>query len=134
MSQLRRIANIRSGALSGTFHRSVTTQSSIKREWLVIAPDETGAYQRRQDARPQHLKEIIPDIQSGFLVFGGPYFSENNSKEGESTMIGSVLVVLAETKDDVIDRLKRDRYTELKVWDWNKVQIYPFNSTVRMAK
>ncbi|KAK9425248.1 putative Ycii-related domain protein [Seiridium unicorne] len=134
MSQFRRIANIRSGPLSESFRRSVTTQSSIKREWLVIAPDEIGAYQRRQDARPQHLKEIIPDIESGFLVFGGPYFSEKCTKEGESAMIGSVLVAVAETKDDVINRLKKDRYTELKVWDWDKVQIYPFNSTVRMAK
>lgn len=64
----------------------------------------------------------------------GPYSSEEAIRKGEPAMIGSVLVAVAETKDQVIERLRKDLYTERKVWDWNKVQIYPFNSTVRLAK
>lgn len=48
-------------------------------------------------------------------------------------MIGSVMIAHAATKEEVIERLKKDIYTTSGVWDWDKVQIYPFKSAVRTA-
>lgn len=53
-------------------------------------------------------------------------------KEGETPpVIGSAVLAFAKTKEEVIDLLKRDIYTEQGVWDWSKVQIWPFKSTIR---
>jgi uncharacterized protein len=36
----------------------------------------------------------------------------------------------AETKEEVLEKLKKDIYSESEVWDWSKVQIYPFRSAI----
>lgn len=55
-------------------------------------------------------------------------------KEGETPkMTGSCMLIAAKTKEEVIERLKRDVYVTGQVWDWEKVQIHPFKSAVRKA-
>lgn len=44
---------------------------------------------------------------------------------------GSAMLAYAESKDAVLKRLKEDLYTTENVWDWDKVQIWPFRSAVR---
>lgn len=39
----------------------------------------------------------------------------------------------AESKEEVVKVLKEDAYTENDVWDWEKVEIYPFRTAVRAA-
>lgn len=47
-------------------------------------------------------------------------------KEGEGPKIkGSIMLALAESKEDVLKALKEDLYFKEGVWDWNKVQIHP---------
>lgn len=47
-------------------------------------------------------------------------------KEGEGPKIkGSVMLALAESKEEVFEALKRDIYSTSGVWDWEKVQIHP---------
>ncbi|KAI8633155.1 hypothetical protein F5Y19DRAFT_490353 [Xylariaceae sp. FL1651] len=107
--------------------------SAVTREWLVIAPDEPGAIDRRLKARPKHLEDIKPDVDSGFLVFGGPYSSSMSDEGAPPSMAGSVIVMVAKSKEEVVDRLKKDLYTTERVWNWEKLQIYPFKSTIRKA-
>jgi len=43
-------------------------------------------------------------------------------KEGESPDIkGSVMLALAESKEEVVEALKKDIYSESDVWNWDKV-------------
>lgn len=47
-------------------------------------------------------------------------------KEGEGLKIkGSVMLALAESKEEVLEALKKDIYCTSGVWDWDKVQIHP---------
>lgn len=50
---------------------------------------------------------------------------------GPPKMKGSVMLLAAKTKEEVVERLKRDVYVEGGVWDWEKVQIMPFKSALR---
>ena len=51
---------------------------------------------------------------------------EEHTAEGESLKInGSIMLALAESKDEVIHALKQDVYYKSGVWDWEKVQIHP---------
>jgi hypothetical protein len=52
--------------------------------------------------------------------------------EGETPpIIGSAMLAYAETKEEVIESLKNDIYSKEGVWDWDKVQIWPFRSAIR---
>lgn len=53
-------------------------------------------------------------------------------EEGKTPpIIGSVMLAHAESKEEVLRKLKEDVYTKEEVWDWDKVQIYPFRSAIR---
>lgn len=125
-------------------------------EWLVIAPDFEGALEKRLAVRGDHLAGLKADPDS-FWLWGGSYFLsfistsvhhlyearsrlstgamlEGHPSEGETPkMKGSAMLVGAKTKEEVIERLKRDVYVKGEVWDWEKVQIIPFKSAVRKA-
>ncbi|KAK7732928.1 hypothetical protein SLS57_000871 [Botryosphaeria dothidea] len=68
-----------------------------------------------------------------FWLWGGG-FLEEVPKEGEPMkMLGSAMLAWAASKEEVLEKLKKDVYTENQVWDWSKVQIYPFKSAIRKA-
>jgi hypothetical protein len=48
-------------------------------------------------------------------------------------MIGSALVIVASSKEEVIERLKSDIYGSSGVWDIDKAQIWPFRSAIRSS-
>jgi hypothetical protein len=48
-------------------------------------------------------------------------------------MKGSAALIGAKTREEVVERLKKDVYVEGGVWDLSKVQIIPFKSAVRKA-
>lgn len=61
---------------------------------------------------------------------------EEPIKDGDSgppKMKGSAMLIGAKTKEEVIERLKKDAYVTGQVWDWEKVQIIPFKSALRKA-
>jgi len=61
---------------------------------------------------------------------------EEQIKEGDTAppkMKGSVMLIGARTKEEVIERLQKDIYVMGEVWDWSKVQIIPFKSALRKA-
>lgn len=51
-------------------------------------------------------------------------------KEGEPMkMLGSAMLAWAASKEEVLEKLKKDVYTENQVWDWSKVSlIFPLSS------
>lgn len=38
-------------------------------------------------------------------------------------MVGSAILARAATKEELLEKLKADVYTENKVWDWDKVGV-----------
>ncbi|TKA66303.1 hypothetical protein B0A49_06944 [Cryomyces minteri] len=108
-----------------------STSGPAKHEWICILPDHEGALERRMEVRPDHLKALAPNVDSGLILFGGGYM-ESVPAEGEGPKIkGSVMLAYAESKEEVVQMLKNDIYSKKDVWDWEKVQIYPFKSAVR---
>ncbi|KAK5140662.1 hypothetical protein LTR04_002895 [Oleoguttula sp. CCFEE 6159] len=93
----------------------------------ALALTETHIHPTRSD----HLKALAPNVDSGLILFGGGYM-ESVPAEGEGPKIkGSVMLAYAESKEEVVQMLKNDIYSKKDVWDWEKVQIYPFKSAVR---
>lgn len=61
---------------------------------------------------------------------------EEPIKEGDSgppKMKGSAMLIGAKTKEEVIERVKKDVYVNEGVWDVESIQIIPFRSALRKA-
>ncbi|KAM3420779.1 hypothetical protein BST61_g4025 [Cercospora zeina] len=104
-----------------------------KTEWMVIIPDHPNSLETRLRVRPQHLEKIVPKVQQGIVLMGGASLEEP-TKEGGSNpkMNGSVFLAVAETKEEIVELVKSDAYYKEGVWDVEKMQIFPFQSAIRM--
>lgn len=43
------------------------------------------------------------------------------------------MLALAESKEEVLEALKKDIYSKSGVWDWNKVQIHPVCTAISIS-
>jgi len=107
--------------------------STSQFEWLVQVPDKPNALQNRLKARPFHLENLKPRIDAGQVVFGGAMLSEQPAVDGTPDMIGSVMLIKANTREEIMDLLKNDEYTKQGAWDVEKASITPFKCAVRTA-
>ncbi len=92
--------------------------------YIALAHDGTDpeAAARRQRVRATHLEGIRPAVDSGMLQLGGAILDD------AGTMIGSVLLVEAESADAARDFIDNDIYSREGVWQ--SVEIYPFQRAV----
>ncbi|PWY86228.1 YCII-related domain protein [Aspergillus heteromorphus CBS 117.55] len=106
---------------------------SAKNEFLCILPDKPGVQAKRVEVRSQHLEGVKPLVEAGTLVAGGAMLN-SHPKEGESLSFqGSMLIVVAESKEEAEKVIQNDIYTKSGVWDLEKAQIIPFKSAVRVG-
>ncbi|KAK0256075.1 hypothetical protein LTR91_011733 [Friedmanniomyces endolithicus] len=104
-----------------------------KQEWMVILPDKKDSLAARMKVRPDHLAALKPSVEAGFWVMGGASLDEP-VKEGEGPKInGSVMIAVAESKEEVLDKIKADIYYKSGVWDVENINIFPFKSAIRSA-
>ncbi|KAL8795689.1 MAG: hypothetical protein Q9195_001927 [Heterodermia aff. obscurata] len=128
-----------------------------KHEWIVIVPDHEDVLDKRMDAGQisytSHNGKVLtniefqlpseePDTQGrGWLLDDGSnahafrspcilgaILSEPISDPQKPQMTGSVMLAVAESKEDVVQQLKEDIYFKSGVWDWDRVQIHPVSS------
>ncbi|KFG81358.1 hypothetical protein MANI_016336 [Metarhizium anisopliae] len=80
-------------------------------EFLVILPDKPGVKEKRLEVRPPGalLNEVPADDNAANFDF-----------------FGSTVVCKGESKEAVLEQLKKDVYATSGVWDVEKIQIYPF--------
>lgn len=92
--------------------------------FVVIAKDGTDpeAPTRRLAVREKHLEDVKPSVASGFVQIGGALL--NN----EGTMIGSMMLLEAESEEAVWEFLKNDIYSTAHVWQ--SYEVYPFRRAV----
>lgn len=109
---------VRRPQLSYTFNTSrqfgatATMSTQYKYEYFVTIPDHENALDKRLAARPTHLNNLKPHIDSGRVVFGGAMLSKQPA-EGESPdMKGSVMLIKANSEQEVRDMIEGDAYTK----------------------
>ncbi|KAL7273483.1 hypothetical protein RUND412_003658 [Rhizina undulata] len=97
-----------------------TTELPQKKEWICIIPDQEGALERRLKVRPDHLKGVKRLAAEGFFTFGGVMFDDVPQEGQTPSFKGSIMLALGNTKEEVVEVLKKDIYTTSNVWDWDK--------------
>jgi hypothetical protein len=77
------------------------------------------------------LKNIVPNHEAGLVPLGGAYLQEH-PKEGETPkMMGSAMIFVADSEEEVREKLRADVYTKEGVWDVEKAQVWPFRTALR---
>ncbi|KAG2420649.1 hypothetical protein HFD88_000262 [Aspergillus terreus] len=104
-----------------------------KNEYLCILPDKPGALQKRLEVRPQHLEGVKPLVENGSVVVGGAMFDEHPAAGQTPSFKGSMLMVVAESKEEVMELIRKDIYSTSGVWDLENCQVIPFKSAVRVG-
>jgi uncharacterized protein len=102
-------------------------------EYLVQIPDFPGALDKRLAVRPQHLKDITPKIEAGQVVMGGAMLSKQPAAGETPDMMGSVMIVKADSEEEVKKLLENDVYTKGGAWDVKNAKIWAFKSAIRTA-
>lgn len=73
-----------------------------------------------------HLKHTGPDVESGLIVLGGAMLEEPIKEGVPPKMKGSVLMCVADTEEEVLERVKKDVYYTNGVWDKENVSAVEY--------
>jgi uncharacterized protein len=102
-------------------------------EFLVQIPDFPNALDKRLAVRPQHLKEVTPKVEAGKIVMGGATLSKQPAAGEAPDMTGSVMIIKADTEEEVRELIESDVYTKGGAWDVKNAKIWAFKSAIRTA-
>jgi hypothetical protein len=80
------------------------------------------------------LADIPAGVSSGKITTAGAIFHEIPQEGAKPNFAGSVLTIVADTKEEVLDVLKGDIYAREGIWDLNNVLVYPAGLAYRKAK
>lgn len=83
----------------------------------------------RSKVRPQHVADIPANVPNPIRSAGAIYQDEAKTK-----FAGSDFHLVANSKEEVIEFLKKDIYYREGIWDINSVVINPIGVAVRLPK
>ncbi|KZP08437.1 hypothetical protein FIBSPDRAFT_761378 [Athelia psychrophila] len=97
-------------------------------KFIVFAPDKSdeGCFQRRLSVRPTHLANSAKMHETGVLKIGGAILTAESITGADKKMVGSMLIIEAESLAEVKKLVEQDVYYTADVWDPEKLVIAPF--------
>lgn len=104
--------------------------SSTLREYFVYIPDHHNAHEKRREFVKQHNQEAGPLVKAGRVPWFGSTLDHHGSEGEVPAEAGTVMVIKAENDDEVKEIIKKDIFVYEGVWDFEKLQIWPFLSKV----
>lgn len=117
------------GLMSHSRQFSFTTKHTMgKIEWNVIVFDRPGT--DRTEVRPKHVAAIPESVNSGIVTSVGALFKD----ESKTSFAGTALQLMAESKEEILDFLKRDIYYTSGIWDLDSVIVHPVGVAARLGK
>ncbi|EEQ39410.1 hypothetical protein EJF18_40334 [Clavispora lusitaniae] len=97
-------------------------------EWNVIVYDKPGT--DRSKVRPEHVAAIPATVNAGIVNSAGAIY-----KDVEKTQFaGSTFHLMAESREEVLEFLKKDIYYKSGIWDLDTVIANPVGIAVRLGK
>ncbi|KAI8725447.1 hypothetical protein NCS52_00115800 [Fusarium sp. LHS14.1] len=104
-----------------------------KYEFLVVVPDKPGVREKRLEVRHLHFSNMLPNVENGSWKTGGALLNSVPKDDSPDSLdfMGSTLVCVAKSVEEVREQLSKDIYATSGVWDMDKIQIYPFRAAFR---
>ena len=98
---------------------------------LCIIPDLPNA--PRLEVRPAHMEGAVKSAVNGdFIVMGGAYLTHHPAPPADGSPLadrdipfaGSAMVVIAESREEVMRKIQEDPYTKGGVWDADNARVW----------
>ncbi|PWN23462.1 hypothetical protein BCV69DRAFT_279412 [Microstroma glucosiphilum] len=110
--------------------------SSVLHPYLIVAQDAPDALSTRLSVREEHLAGAKEGHENGRITLGGALLSKDHGQAGEGkekvkSIIGSVLVVMAESQEEARKAVEKDVYSTSGVFA--KVDVWPFMPALHHA-
>lgn len=104
--------------------------SKTEHEYLVVIPDYPNTNEQRAQARPTHIRDATPLIESGKIGYFGVTLTKHaeGTRSVAPTINGSVIVFRAESEASIREALRQDPYAQGGVWNVDEAQIWLFKS------
>lgn len=83
--------------------------------------------------RSAHLSNANKGADDGRWTFGGAMLNAPIAEGQKLDIDGSVMLAVAESREEVLGWLREDIYAREDVWDVENAQIMPFKSAIRRA-
>lgn len=95
-------------------------------QFVINAHDGKDAYERRMSVRAQHLENMAKYNEAGHVICAG------GMTNAEGKLIGSVLIMDFDSRDQLDEYLANEPYIKAKVWE--DIVIEPINVVIANAK
>ena len=95
-------------------------------QFVINAHDGKDAYERRMSVRAQHLENITKYNEAGHVICAG------GMTDSEDKLIGSVLIMDFDSRDQLDEYLKSEPYIKANVWE--DIIVEPINVVIANAK
>ncbi|CUM46847.1 unnamed protein product [Debaryomyces tyrocola] len=97
-------------------------------EWNVIIYDKPGT--DRTAVRPTHVANIPETVNKGIVTSVGAIYQDVQ----KTKFAGSAFHIIADSKEEIIEFLKKDIYYEKGIWDIDSVIAHPIGVACRLPK
>ncbi|EPS96631.1 hypothetical protein FOMPIDRAFT_1130128 [Fomitopsis schrenkii] len=108
----------------------MSTSGPTLYKFAVWAPDmsDPEAFSRRMAVRETHLANAKKTFASGTLKFGGGLLAPESiaSPDAPTKLVGSMMVIEADSIESARAVIESDVYYQSGVWDKEKLQIFPW--------
>lgn len=102
--------------------------SKMPIEWNVIVYDKPGT--DRTATRPTHVANIPQAVNQGIVTSVGAIYQDAE----KTKFAGSAFHLIANSKEEIVDFLKKDIYYENGIWDINSIVAHPIGVACRLPK
>lgn len=96
--------------------------------YAIVADDVEGSLERRQQARPEHLKRLEQLKADGRLLLAGPFPAIDNPDPGAAGFTGSLIIAEFASLADAKAWANADPYVAHGVY--RTVAVKPFRKTL----
>lgn len=98
------------------------------KEYLVIIPDLPDVLAKRQVLLKPHNQDAAPLVKAGRVPFFGSTLAHHSAEGQQVAENGTVMIIEAESEDEIKEIIRKDIFTIEGVWDFGKLSIWPFKS------
>jgi uncharacterized protein YciI len=98
------------------------------KEYLVIIPDLPDVLAKRQVLLKPHNQDAAPLVKAGRVPFFGSTLAHHSPEGQQVAENGTVMIIKAESEEEIREIIRKDIFTIEGVWDFGKVSIWPFKS------
>jgi uncharacterized protein YciI len=106
-------------------------QQEQQHHWVMSIPATTTDMNLLNATRPSHIAHLKSLCEQGTIVFSGPTLKEHPKQDQAPVIVGSVLVIKADTEEEVRQYARENPFAKAGIWSVDAATVQPFILALR---